>query len=258
MPTTAELMVNDLSVQFGGLKAVNEVSFSLEPQTLAGLIGPNGAGKTTIFNALTGLCPVTGGEISFNDNKLTNQPPHTIARCGIARTFQNIRLFNNLSVLDNLRIAYHKNRRYSLLCGLFRSPRFHREEAEITARAKEALDLVGLADKAEHLAGSLPYGEQRRVEIARALMLNPQLLLLDEPAAGMNPHETQTLLELIRQLRDNLKLTILLIEHDMKLVMNLCERIFVLDYGHLIATGDPRSIQSARRVVEAYLGGSRP
>lgn len=122
MPTTAELMVNDLSVQFGGLKAVNEVSFSLEPQTLAGLIGPNGAGKTTIFNALTGLCPVTGGEISFNDNKLTNQPPHTIARCGIARTFQNIRLFNNLSVLDNLRIAYHKNRRYSLLCGLFRSP----------------------------------------------------------------------------------------------------------------------------------------
>jgi len=256
VPTTAELMVSNLSVQFGGLKAVNEVSFSLQPQTLAGLIGPNGAGKTTIFNALTGLCPVSGGEISFGDQRLTNQPPHTIARCGVARTFQNIRLFKNLTVLDNLRIAYHKNRQYSLLCSLFRSPRYWREEEQITARAKEALELVGLATKAEHLAGSLPYGEQRRVEIARALMLSPKLLLLDEPAAGMNPQETLTLLELIRRLRNELKITILLIEHDMKLVMNLCERLFVLDYGHLIATGDPKAIQSNRRVVEAYLGGT--
>lgn len=256
MSTTAELMVNNLSVQFGGLKAVDQVSFALQPQSLAGLIGPNGAGKTTVFNALTGLCPVTGGEISFNSERLTNEPPHTIARCGIARTFQNIRLFKNLTVLDNLRIAYHKNRQYSLLCGLFRSPRFRREEAQITAKAKDVLALVDLADKADHLAGSLPYGEQRRVEIARALMLDPKLLLLDEPAAGMNPQETTALLELIRRLRDELQITILLIEHDMKLVMNLCEKLFVLDYGHLIATGDPKSIQSNRRVVEAYLGGN--
>jgi len=254
--TTAELMVNSLSVQFGGLKAVDQVSFALQPQSLAGLIGPNGAGKTTVFNALTGLCPVTGGEISFNSEWLTNEPPHAIARCGIARTFQNIRLFKNLTVLDNLRIAYHKNRQYSLLCGLFRSPRFRREEAQITAKAKDVLALVDLADKADHLAGSLPYGEQRRVEIARALMLDPKLLLLDEPAAGMNPQETTALLELIRRLRDGLQITILLIEHDMKLVMNLCEKLFVLDYGHLIATGDPKSIQSNRRVVEAYLGGN--
>lgn len=256
MSTTAELMVNSLSVQFGGLKAVDQVSFALQPQSLAGLIGPNGAGKTTVFNALTGLCPVTGGEISFNSERLTNEPPHAIARCGIARTFQNIRLFKNLTVLDNLRIAYHKNRQYSLLCGLFRSPRFRREEAQITAKAKDVLALVDLADKADHLAGSLPYGEQRRVEIARALMLDPKLLLLDEPAAGMNPQETTALLELIRRLRDELQITILLIEHDMKLVMNLCEKLFVLDYGHLIATGDPKSIQSNRRVVEAYLGGN--
>ncbi len=256
MASTAELMVNNLCVQFGGLKAVDEVSFALKEQTLAGLIGPNGAGKTTIFNALTGLCPVSGGEISFNNQRLTNQPAHTIARYGIARTFQNIRLFKNLTVLDNLRIAYHKNRRYSLLCGLFRSPAFQREEAQITGKAREALELAGLADKAHQLAGNLPYGEQRRVEIARALMLSPKLLLLDEPAAGMNPQETQDLLELIRELRDSLKITILLIEHDMKLVMNLCEKLFVLDHGHLIATGDPKSIQIDRRVVEAYLGGS--
>lgn len=256
MASTAELMVNNLCVQFGGLKAVDEVSFALKEQTLAGLIGPNGAGKTTIFNALTGLCPVSGGEISFNNQRLTNQPAHTIARYGIARTFQNIRLFKNLTVLDNLRIAYHKNRRYSLLCGLFRSTAFQREEAQITGKAREALELAGLADKAHQLAGNLPYGEQRRVEIARALMLSPKLLLLDEPAAGMNPQETQDLLELIRELRDSLKITILLIEHDMKLVMNLCEKLFVLDHGHLIATGDPKSIQTDRRVVEAYLGGS--
>jgi len=256
MASTAELMVNNLCVKFGGLKAVDEVSFALKEQTLAGLIGPNGAGKTTIFNALTGLCPVSGGEISFNNQRLTNQPAHTIARYGIARTFQNIRLFKNLTVLDNLRIAYHKNRRYSLLCGLFRSPAFQREEAQITGKAREALELAGLADKAHQLAGNLPYGEQRRVEIARALMLSPKLLLLDEPAAGMNPQETQDLLELIRELRDSLKITILLIEHDMKLVMNLCEKLFVLDHGHLIATGDPKSIQTDRRVVEAYLGGS--
>ena len=256
MASTAALMVNNLCVQFGGLKAVDEVSFALKEQTLAGLIGPNGAGKTTIFNALTGLCPVSGGEISFNNQRLTNQPAHTIARYGIARTFQNIRLFKNLTVLDNLRIAYHKNRRYSLLCGLFRSPAFQREEAQITGKAREALELAGLADKAHQLAGNLPYGEQRRVEIARALMLSPKLLLLDEPAAGMNPQETQDLLELIRELRDSLKITILLIEHDMKLVMNLCEKLFVLDHGHLIATGDPKSIQTDRRVVEAYLGGS--
>ena len=248
------LTVNQLSVQFGGLKAVNEVCFSLRPQSLAGLIGPNGAGKTTVFNALTGLCPVSHGQINFGEEDLTNQPAHAIARKGVARTFQNIRLFKNLTVMDNLRIAYHQNRQYSLLSGLLRTSGFQKEESQIKKRAEEALALVELSHRAWAKAGSLPYGEQRRVEIARALMLNPRLLLLDEPAAGMNPQETQDLLELVRKLRSELELTILLIEHDMQLVMNLCEELLVLDYGHLIAAGDPKSIQNNPRVVEAYLG----
>lgn len=248
------LTVHQLSVQFGGLKAVNEVCFSLRPQSLAGLIGPNGAGKTTVFNALTGLCPVSHGQISFGGADLTNQPAHTIARKGVARTFQNIRLFKNLTVMDNLRIAYHQNRQYTLLSSLLRTSGFQKEETQITKRAKETLALVGLSHRAWDKAGSLPYGEQRRVEIARALMLNPRLLLLDEPAAGMNPQETQDLLKLIRKLRNELYLTILLIEHDMQLVMNLCEELLVLDYGHLIAAGDPESIQKDPHVVKAYLG----
>lgn len=248
------LTVNQLSVEFGGLKAVNEVCFSLKPQSLAGLIGPNGAGKTTVFNALTGLCPISEGQISFGKEELTNQPAHAIARKGVARTFQNIRLFKDLTVLDNLRIAYHQNRQYNLISGLFRTAGFVKEEEEIKIHAAEALSVVGLSHRAQDKAGSLPYGEQRRVEIARALMLNPRLLLLDEPAAGMNPQETQELLELIRKLRSELALTILLIEHDMRLVMNLCEELLVLDYGHLIASGDPHSIQNDPRVVQAYLG----
>lgn len=249
-----DLVVNELSVKFGGLKAVNQVCFSLKPQSLAGLIGPNGAGKTTVFNALTGLCPVSHGQINLGEEDLTNKPAHTIARKGVARTFQNIRLFNNLTVMDNLRIAYHQNRQYSLLSSILRTTRFQREETEITQRAYDALDLVGLRQRAWDKAGSLPYGEQRRVEIARALMLNPRLLLLDEPAAGMNPPETQELLELIRKLRDDRGLTILLIEHDMQLVMNLCERLFVLDYGNLIAAGNPENIQNDPQVIRAYLG----
>lgn len=248
------LTVNQLSVQFGGLKAVNGVCFSLRPQSLAGLIGPNGAGKTTVFNALTGLCPISQGQVNLGEEDLTNQPAHCIARKGVARTFQNIRLFKDLTVMDNLRIAYHQNRQYSLLSGLLRTAGYWKEEDQITKRAEEVLKLVGLSQRAQDKAGSLPYGEQRRVEIARALMLNPRLLLLDEPAAGMNPQETQDLLELILKMRNELQLTILLIEHDMRLVMNLCEELLVLDYGHLIAAGDPKSIQNDPRVVQAYLG----
>lgn len=248
------LDVNALSVHFGGLKAVSDVSLQINTGELIGLIGPNGAGKTTFFNAITGLCHLTGGQVLFNGVNLTNKPAHFICRQGLARTFQNIRLFKSLTVLENLLIAYHQNMNYSILGGILKSKKSLKQEAEALQQAMEVLKIVGLDCKAQENAVSLPYGEQRKLEIARALVTKPSLLLLDEPAAGMNPNETNELIELIHRLQSDFKLTILLIEHDMNLVMSVCERIYVLDYGILIAEGTGEEIRENPKVIEAYLG----
>lgn len=250
----ALLMVDRLGKSFGGLVALYNFSLAVEAGELVGLIGPNGAGKTTVFNLLTGLYPPSEGTMIFAGKSLRGRPPHQITRLGIARTFQNIRLFPNLTVLDNVKIAYHSVIRYGLLPALFRSPSFYRREAEIERAALDLLDVFRLRERAGERAAGLPYGEQRRLEIARALATNPRLLLLDEPAAGMNPQETRELLALIRWIRDRFDLTIILIEHDMSLVMGLCERVLVLDYGSLIAEGTPEEIRENPRVIEAYLG----
>jgi len=252
------LQVIDLSVQIGGLKAVSSVNLELNLGELVGLIGPNGAGKTTVFNALTGFCHPTAGQVFFKEQDLTNKPPHVVAQHNLARTFQNIRLFKDLSVLDNLKIAYHKHVGYSFFSGILRTPRFHKQEQKITRITMEILDIVGLAERAYEKAGNLSYGEQRKLEIARALVMEPSLLLLDEPAAGMNPNETEELIDLIRQIRKDFELTVFLIEHDMNLVMNLCERLYVLDYGVLIAEGSVQDVRSNRKVIEAYLGEDSP
>lgn len=250
----AILDVNKLCVHFGGLEAVCGFSISLEHGELVGLIGPNGAGKTTVFNALTGLCDIVSGDIMFGDENLTRYPAHKISRSGIARTFQNIRLFRGLTVLDNVKIACHQHCEYNMLNAIARFPRVYEVEREFTEASQKLLEVVGLGDKASELAGNLAYGEQRRLEIARALATKPKLLLLDEPAAGMNPQETKELVQLIRKLQKDFDLTIFLIEHDMSLVMSLCERICVLDYGVQIAEGTPQEISSNPRVIEAYLG----
>lgn len=254
MAATSGLMVTDLSVQIGGLKAVSHVNLRLGPGELVGLIGPNGAGKTTVFNALTGFCAPTGGQVFFNEQNLTSKPPHIVAKHKMARTFQNIRLFKDLSVLDNLKIAYHKNFKYCVLSGVFRTPNYHRQEEKVRKISMEILDMVGLAHRAYEKASNLSYGEQRKLEIARALVMEPKLLLLDEPAAGMNPYETAELVELIQKIKQDFDLTVFLIEHDMNLVMNLCERLYVLDYGVLIGEGSVQEVRNNRRVIEAYLG----
>lgn len=248
------LNIKKLSKSFGGLSAVNNLSLEIEKHELVGLIGPNGAGKTTVFNILTGMYQPSSGEIWFKDYNLIKKSPHQIAKLGIARTFQNIRLFNNLSVLDNVRIALHIHAHYGLFSSFFHLASFKLGEKKIKHRALELLEIFGLVEKKEEIARNLPYGEQRRLEIARALALQPQFLLLDEPAAGMNPQETQELMDLIRWIRDTFSLTLLVIEHDMSLVMGLCERIYVLDYGRLIAQGNPAEIKNHPRVIEAYLG----
>lgn len=248
------LEVNQLSVHFGGLKAVSDVSLDINQGELVGLIGPNGAGKTTFFNAITGLSHLTKGEVVFNGTRLTNKPAHFICRQGMARTFQNIRLFKSLTVLENLKIAYHQNVKYSILSGILQTKNYRTEENKAIQKAKEILEVVNLSVRANEIASSLPYGEQRKLEIARALVTNPSFLLLDEPAAGMNPNETNELVELIHRLQSELKLTILLIEHDMNLVMSVSERIFVLDYGVLIAQGSGSEIRKNPKVIEAYLG----
>jgi branched-chain amino acid transport system ATP-binding protein len=248
------LEISDLSHSFGGLRALNEFSLSLFPGELVGLIGPNGAGKTTVFNLITGVFRISAGCIRFRGEDISAWPSHRITAAGIARTFQNIRLFKELSVLDNVRLGAFAEHRYSLLDALRRSRRFAAAERDQTFQAFALLERFNLTRYAHTPARHLPYGEQRRIEMARALISRPQLLLLDEPAAGMNSSEIEDLIRLIRQVQDDFSLTILLIEHQMRVVVNLCQRLTVLDFGVTIAAGSPQEIQHHPAVLEAYLG----
>ena len=251
---TAMLETKNLGISFGGLKAVDGLSLKIEKGQLYGLIGPNGAGKTTAFNLLTGVYKPTMGNFFLDGEKLTGHNTIEINKKGIARTFQNIRLFNQLSVLDNVKVGLHNDYKYSTAQGIFRLPAFFRTEKEMDRKAEELLEVFDLAGEKDYLASNLPYGKQRKLEIARALATSPKPLLLDEPAAGMNPNETQELMETIRFVRDTFDMTILLIEHDMRLVSGICEEITVLNFGTVLAQGETGKVLKDPEVVKAYLG----
>ena len=250
------LEVKNLGISFVGLRAVDDFNLSIEKGELYGLIGPNGAGKTTVFNMLTGVYKPTDGKILLDGEDVTGKKTIELNKEGIARTFQNIRLFSDLSVLDNVKVALHNQKEftYSALTGILRLPRFYRLEKEMDERAMELLEVFGLDKEAGYKASNLPYGKQRELEIARAMATNPKLLLLDEPAAGMNPNETQSLMNTIRFVRDKFNMTILLIEHDMKLVSGICERLTVLNFGQVLANGDTEEVLKDPKVITAYLG----
>ncbi|MDD5369844.1 MAG: ABC transporter ATP-binding protein [Anaerolineaceae bacterium] len=252
--TIPTLHVQGLTKYFGGLRAVHDLDITLLPGQLAGLIGPNGAGKTTAFNLITGLYMPSNGDVVFQGDSLVGLEPYEITRMGIGRTFQNIRLFPNLTVLDNVRVAYHPRAGYTMIDAILRNGKFNTHEAELTERAQDFLAIFNLEGIQNEIAKNLPYGEQRRVEIARALACEPRLLLLDEPAAGMNPREIVQLMDLIHFIRDRFNLTILLIEHQMRVVMGICQYITVMDFGEVIARGTPQEIQDNPLVIEAYLG----
>jgi len=248
------LDVRNLGIDFGGLTAVDSFNITIGPTEIAGLIGPNGAGKTTIFNLLTGVYQPTRGSVLVNGIDIKAMPVHKVNKLGIARTFQNIRLFSEMTALDNVKVGMHNEIKCSFLASLLRLPSYYRAEAAANMKAMELLDFMGLADVADQKAGSLPYGVQRRLEIVRALATNPSIILLDEPAAGMNPSETAELMHQIRRIRDTFHIAIFLIEHDMNLVMNVCETIAVVNYGKIICKGTPEQVRQNPAVIEAYLG----